>query len=104
MPKSLKIKFLSNKYALRELAKQYLPRENLKMPKSGFGVPISKWFVREPVLRDILSELSRDGFIVQVCNRDNLCAIIRRHVDEQRDFSEFLWLITNLYLWHRQFF
>lgn len=104
MPKNLKIRYLSNKCALRELAKKYLPPENLKMPKSGFGVPISKWFVTDSSLREILNDLKGDSFINQVCNKDNLNNLIHQHINKKFDFSEILWLITNLYLWHKQFF
>ena len=39
----LKVRNLSTKYILRELAKKYLPRKIVHQPKRGFEVPMKKW-------------------------------------------------------------
>jgi len=105
IPKNHKIKLLNNKYILRKMALNYLPSENLGMPKSGFGVPTCIWFRADGNLGMMLQELRGDGLIREVFSRPKVMELIDQHLNgEKEDYSEILWLITNLCLWHRQFF
>ena len=66
LPTSLKQRGKTNKYALREVAKRYLPPSIAKAPKTGFLFPLSHW-LKDPLngyLKDFLSEenLKKQGF------------------------------------------
>ena len=104
IPKNKKLKLFSNKYILRKLAIQYLPPENLKMPKSGFGVPIAKWFQTDVLLKRTLEEVKNDRLMNEIFNKHVLRELMHKHLNDQYDYSEILWLILNFYLWHKQFF
>lgn len=104
IPKNLKIKLFSNKYILRKLGLKYLPLENLKMPKSGFGVPISEWFKADRVLKNFLEEVKSNSFMSEFFDKKKLNQLINQHVKAEYDHSEIIWLITNFYLWHQQFY
>jgi len=43
IPFELKIKWFKTKSILREIAKDYLPKEITTLPKKGFGVPLKRW-------------------------------------------------------------
>ena len=71
--------------------------------KSGFGVPIAKWF------REDLRDLLHQAFFDEVAMRRGLfhTSALRRVVDEhvagRRDWSNRLWALLFLELWFREF-
>jgi asparagine synthase (glutamine-hydrolysing) len=103
IPNRHKITLINNKCALRRVASRVLPRENMKMPKSGFGVPIAKWFRTDSTLQELLNGLLSDSDMRQLFRRKELNRVIQGHMNEQFDNSEILWLLTNFYLWYKQF-
>ena len=102
MPKEAKISLFDNKCALRRLASDCLPRENMKMPKSGFGVPIARWFRSDAGLRELVNELVNDRDMCQLFRKKELENIVQDHMIKRIDNSEVLWLIVSFYLWYRQ--
>ncbi len=52
VPSSIKIKNDIKKYLLKEIAYQYIPKELLDRPKSGFNIPFASWLRGE--LKEIL--------------------------------------------------
>ena len=98
-----KTKWFIKKYLLKNIIKDFIPRENIYRPKMGFGVPIGKWFRHE--LKGFLSEtllsgrsLSRGYF-----NPDFIKEIIGQHLGGKADYSYQLWSLLMLELWHRRF-
>jgi asparagine synthase (glutamine-hydrolysing) len=55
MPASLKVRGLTTKYLLKQVAERYLPREVVHRAKHGFAVPVSEW-LRGP-LRAMASDM-----------------------------------------------
>lgn len=104
IPRHAKITFWRNKTILRAIASKYLPRENLHMPKSGFGVPIALWFRKDKTLQQFLYAAASDEFMRKIFLSDVVDALISSHLKGHSDNSEILWLITNFYLWYRQYF
>lgn len=54
IPSSIKIKNDVKKYLLKEIAHQYIPKQLIDRPKSGFDIPFSSWMRGK--LKDILHE------------------------------------------------
>ncbi|CAA6811867.1 MAG: Unknown protein [uncultured Sulfurovum sp.] len=52
VPSSIKIKDGIKKHLLKEIAHQYIPKELIDRPKSGFDIPFSTWM--KGILKDIL--------------------------------------------------
>ncbi|MBA2433793.1 MAG: asparagine synthase (glutamine-hydrolyzing) [Chthoniobacterales bacterium] len=91
--------FVRNKLLLRSLVFQRLPKELMERPKSGFGVPLARWF-RGPLaglMHDALSDsiLSELGISKTPLIR-NLC---REHAAAERDHAQRLWALVVLSLW-----
>jgi asparagine synthase (glutamine-hydrolysing) len=49
LPIRCKIRAGQGKRALRQVLQRYIPRERVKRPKSGFGIPLGTW-LRVPLL------------------------------------------------------
>lgn len=47
LPYDMKIRKGQKKWLLKEIVHQYLPKEMMDRPKSGFGIPIEGWFQKE---------------------------------------------------------
>jgi len=91
---------VETKRVVKRVAARYLSRRVIRGPKSGFGLPLARWF-RTPALSGLLARL-RD--------RDHPAAVhfVSRHMDDvigehlrgTHDHSELLWLLSNVYLWY----
>jgi asparagine synthase (glutamine-hydrolysing) len=98
LPASLKTRGLTGKIALRRAFADDLPPEVAKRGKTGFGVPLGRWF------REDLRELARD---VLATDRGWFRpAEVRRLLDEHEsgraDHGHRLWCLLMLELWVRE--
>ncbi|MEW6260542.1 MAG: asparagine synthase (glutamine-hydrolyzing) [Thermodesulfobacteriota bacterium] len=91
------------KVILKHALKGLLPPEILTKPKSGFGLPIAKWFRRE--LLDLLKGTLLDERTSKrgIFNVSFLNKLVREHADGRRDWSGRLWALLFLELWFREF-
>jgi asparagine synthase (glutamine-hydrolysing) len=97
LPGSLKTRGLTGKIALRRAFAGELPPEVARRGKTGFGVPLGRWF------RDDLRELARDALAT---DRGWFHpAEVRRLLDEHEsggaDHGHRLWCLLMLELWMR---
>lgn len=91
------------KIIFKSAVKDLLPNEILSKPKTGFGLPIAKWFRHDlaPMLREtLLDETSaRRGLFEQQL----LKKMTSEHMEGRRDWSNRLWAFLFLELWFREF-
>ena len=102
LPPQYKLRRLTTKHLLRRALRGLLPQETVTRRKMGFGVPLSHWFRGE--LKGFLSEvllsertLSRGYF-----RNGSVRQIVQQHVEGRRDYSQQLWTLLMLELWHRE--
>jgi asparagine synthase (glutamine-hydrolysing) len=93
----------SGKVILKNAVRDLLPDAILNKPKTGFSIPLSKWFRGElvPLLRDTLLDekfKKRGIFQYEVVSR-----MVNEHISSQRDWSNRLWALLFLELWFREF-
>lgn len=103
LPPQLKLKGLTRKYLLKQVAKSWLPPEIIDRKKQGFPMPISLWFRREAraLVRDVLSPAAvrrRGLFDVGFVQR-----LLDEHERAFADHGSLIWSLLNIELWHRQF-
>ena len=103
IPLGAKIRGLTGKQVLRDLAAPLLPPEILARRKWGFRVPTDEWF-RGPlqrVLREtLLSPRARGrGYFEEAPLR----AMIDAHTEGRTNFDKQLWILFQLELWHLMF-
>jgi asparagine synthase (glutamine-hydrolysing) len=103
IPSAMKRDHDGGKRILKKAVKDLLPPDILAKPKSGFGVPLAKWF------RGELSDLLRGTLLDDRASRRALFdgRFVKKLVDEQiggkRDWSYRLWALLILELWFREF-
>jgi asparagine synthase (glutamine-hydrolysing) len=102
LPTEFKIRRGAGKALVKEVARTVLPAEIVDRKKSGFGVPLNKWFRANEGLGLRIQALA-DSPAADMFDR----AVLRRRIDEHRsgahDHSEFLWTALNLCTWRETF-
>ena len=98
LPDSLKTRGRRGKVALRRAFAADLPAEIARRGKTGFGVPLGRWFRSD--LRDLAHDLlSRDrGWF----RRDTVQRLLDEHESERVDHGHRLWCLLMLELWVRE--
>jgi asparagine synthase (glutamine-hydrolysing) len=102
LPESLKVRGLRGKVALRRAFAHALPPAVAARGKTGFGVPISRWFRAE------LGELAADTLLGESTRaRGQLRpAVVERlladHAAGRADHGHRLWCLLMLELWQRE--
>jgi asparagine synthase (glutamine-hydrolysing) len=101
IPGNRKIRGLTQKVPLREVAQDWLPSDVLERPKASFGAPLRAWVGRDlaPLIDDVLlrGDLVSSGFLQP--------AVLARMVADQRsgrrDLAKQLWQLLSMELWYR---
>lgn len=90
---------LRDKLLLKKLVYRRLPKGLMERPKSGFSVPLARWF-RGPLLsllRDTLSDRMLDDLGLR--DRPFIETFIAQHCAGQRDHASRLWALLVLGMW-----
>jgi asparagine synthase (glutamine-hydrolysing) len=101
LPETLKFRGREGKVAFRRAFAPELPPEVASRGKSGFGVPLARWFRGElrPLARDLLLDeraRSRGWF-----RPDTIKRLLDEHTTERADHGHVLWTLCMLELWLR---
>jgi asparagine synthase (glutamine-hydrolysing) len=99
LPDSLKIKGVTTKYILRELAKKYLPLELINQPKRGFEIPLKKW-VDIDLRENIYDRLSSSSYSSSFVDQSFIDRLLGKKVgvsDEKR--AKMIWSMYCLEVW-----
>jgi asparagine synthase (glutamine-hydrolysing) len=103
LPLDLKIRGGRSKYLIKRAMRNRIPATILNRRKSGFGVPLARWFRGElrPVVQEVVlgdRALARGYFEPAVIRR-----AVNDHVEGRADFAPRLWALLVLELWHQTF-
>lgn len=102
LPYHFKCRYFNTKFILKKLMADKLPKEIVRRPKKGFGVPIGKWLKSE--LRDLmeyyLSETKvRNGGLF---NYEYVKEIKINHLSGQKDNRKLLWNLLAFQMWQEK--
>lgn len=98
-PPAKKLTLLHNKYLLRIIMADYLPKRIIQKKKHKFHVPLAKWF-RKPLyefLHDSL--LSTSSAVADMFEKKFIEQLIREHKYGVRDNNRKLWSLLFLEYW-----
>lgn len=102
MPAAHKIRGDQRKIILRDAYRDVLPTEILDGPKTGFGVPYSRWLqgaLFEPARATVLDPRVASTFGLDVTKLERAFV---EHRDGVRDWGFLLWKLYQLGLWHTE--
>jgi len=103
IPPGYKLSGRVKKYILKKAFNSVIPENILKRKKTGFGVPLSRWFRQD--LKDYISDilLSQKSLEREYLKPDSIRTLLSEHVSGRIDHSPRLWTLLMLELWHREF-
>jgi asparagine synthase (glutamine-hydrolysing) len=99
VPLSFKLRNGQGKWLLRQVLYQYVPRQLIERPKSGFEVPVGEW-LRGPLrswAESLLGEtrLRTEGFLDASLIRQKW----DQHLSGRRDWQQLLWTVLMFQAW-----
>lgn len=99
IPESMKIREGQGKWLLRQVLYQYVPKEMVERPKTGFGIPLDAW-LRGPLKEwadNLLGEdrLRREGFFRPEPIRQKW----NEHLSGRQNWQHHLWDILMFQAW-----
>jgi asparagine synthase (glutamine-hydrolysing) len=102
LPVRMKLRRLTTKWALKRVLRGVVPDQILDRPKSGFGVPLDRWFRQDllPMTRDLLLDpraTARGWF-----HRREVERLIDEHAAGRDLHHPRLWALLVLEIWARQ--
>ena len=102
VPSHLKMKDGIRKYLLKKLTHRYIPREIMRRPKMGFGIPIESWLKSDLkwLVDDYLSydNIGKYG----VLDTERAVGIIQQSLRKDYPGSNHLWLMLQFQMWCHQ--
>jgi asparagine synthase (glutamine-hydrolysing) len=103
LPDSLKVDGRQGKVALRRAFAEALPPAVARRSKTGFGVPIARWFRGElqPLARDVL--LGETARARGQLRPTAVARLLDDHVSGRADHAHRLWCLLMLELWQREY-
>ena len=99
IPHSLKYKNGEGKWILKQILKNYVPKDLTERPKKGFGIPLDTW-LRGPLkdwAENLLNEkrLSQEGYFNPKLIRDKW----KEHLSNKKNWQYDLWNILMFQAW-----
>ncbi len=99
LPLDIKKKNGSKKYLLKEMLRPLVPEEIITRPKTGFGIPLSRWLSQDTsdiVKNSLLSDTSR---LAQYIRPEALSNLVIMSRTGKRDLNRRLWYLVWLETW-----
>ncbi|MCK5305554.1 MAG: asparagine synthase (glutamine-hydrolyzing) [Candidatus Omnitrophica bacterium] len=99
LPMSLKLKGYTNKYILKKMAGEYLPKCIINRPKKGFGLPLAMWFKNDlkSFVLDVLrpSKINSQGYF----NANYVQELLNQHFSGKKDNRKLIWTLLVFQMW-----
>jgi asparagine synthase (glutamine-hydrolysing) len=100
----MKLKFKNNiqKYLLKQIAHKYIPKSLLDRPKSGFAIPLKKWFRTD--MKYLLEEFLDREFLQKqgIFNPIYVQNLLKKYYEGQDSVFEKIWFLLVFQMWYKQ--
>lgn len=103
IPKSLRLKNNTTKYAMRQAALRHLPARTAEKKKLGFPVPTRVWLRDERYYKIVKDAFSSD-LAQQFFHTEELLHYLEEHYKGHRDYSRRIWTVFVFLLWYQVYF
>ena len=103
LPSQVKVRKRNSKWVLKQVARRYLPPDVVDRPKTGFTVPLDRWFRRG--LRNMAFDLltGPSSYVGQNFDRDIVKRLLDGHMRGDHNEEARIWTLLSLEVWHREF-
>ena len=104
LPSRLKVRGLTTKWIVKEVARRYLPAEIVDRRKVGFRVPLDIWFrgELETMAWDMLA--SPNSIVSSLMDIGAVRRLLERHRSGKANEEMRIWTLLSLEVWHDVFF
>ena len=100
IPRTQKLPLLRPKHILRQIARNRLPKQVVRLPKRGFSAPVGAWITgaySDMFRSEVLAPSSMCSGLLDI---EYVRQLFERHRRGQIDYSFLLWAIWLLERWH----
>ncbi|HVW66370.1 MAG TPA: asparagine synthase (glutamine-hydrolyzing) [Candidatus Peribacteraceae bacterium] len=103
LPAAYQVRGRTTKWIMREVVKDWLPAEILEKKKTGFRLPLNRWFRND--LKDFVDNKILEGSDVfwQMFDRSKVEVFLQQYRDSNVDYSDHVWALLWLSEWTRQY-
>lgn len=100
LPYNFKTKGNTGKILLRDIVHQYIPKEMMNRPKSGFSIPLNHWFKTD--LKSLLLDSVNSSSIFDsgILNKDEVEKILKEFYAGELHYENLVWKLLMLILWY----
>ncbi|MFN3682209.1 MAG: asparagine synthetase B family protein, partial [Nitrospira sp.] len=102
LPSAYKLRNGRGKAIVKDVARAFLPAETVDRRKSGFGVPLDRWFRSDMGMGERIRQLP-DQVDPALFDRKMLHRMVKEHRSGTHDHSEILWTVLNVQTWKETF-
>lgn len=102
---TMKVNKTKKRYLFKKAVDDILPQEIKVKKKQGFGLPVGEWFRHDKEFRSYLTDtlLSDKSINRGYFNKDFISNLISMHQKGSWDYTQELWLLLMLELWHQEY-
>jgi asparagine synthase (glutamine-hydrolysing) len=99
LPADVKVRGLTRKWQIRQIARKYLPSTIIDRAKVGFRLPLTQWFRGR--LRQMCYDriCATDGLLAQALSRNQLQKVLDDHCSGRKDNWLQIWTLLGLAIW-----
>jgi len=105
IPNKYKVNKTKKRYLFKKAVSNILPLEIQKKKKQGFGLPVGEWFRHNSEFKSLLIDtlLSKRCIERGYFNKSFISNLITKHEKGTWDYTQELWLLLTLELWHQEY-
>jgi asparagine synthase (glutamine-hydrolysing) len=90
------------KYILKEIVRQYIPREMMDRPKMGFAIPIKNWLANE-LLEHVETYLSESIIKQQgLFNWEQVSKLKKDFLGGKKEYDQKVWYLLMFQMWYKK--
>jgi asparagine synthase (glutamine-hydrolysing) len=105
IPSKYKVNKTQKRYLFKKAVSDILPIDIQKKKKQGFGLPVGEWFREDKQFKELLNDtlLSQRSIERGYFNKSFIQGLISKHEKGSWDYTQELWLLLILELWHQEY-
>ena len=102
LPNDYKLHQGNQKYILKEIVHQYVPKEMMDRPKMGFAIPIAKWLATDlrPLLEAYINEEKIES--QDIFNWEHVSKLKQDFLGGKKELDFKIWYLLMFQMWYEK--